>query len=226
MRAARMVSSASRAIGLLIAGVLTVVLANDAHAVPAANTTSSNTPAPDNPTFVPSPSSVPGAVTTRIATLPPIEFDSAVAPVELLARLRANPRFALLDPALIGSAITLRVSKYWRVSAGGMAGGLLSAAVAGGTLGLIPMLINGDMVVRYDIDVNGTLVASYVYQKNMTRTESILFQNNKTRGLGTAGLEWVLSTVETFIADSERDGALEALRTEHSFYFPSEAPQY
>ena len=154
----------------------------------------------------------------KAAPMPPLFFAGTVAGDEFLTRIKANPRFAQLSRDVIGSPIRLQISKSYRTSAGGVATGLASAILAGSSLGLLPMVTNGDLTITYEVMVNGTLLTSYSYQKNFTRMQSI-YGTDKTYGMGTDGFEWAKSTVDSFLADSAKDAKIDALVVEYQFYF-------
>lgn len=156
--------------------------------------------------------------------LPPIHFAGALAGDELLTRLKTDARYAFLSKDVIGSPIALRVSHTDTPTAGGKAAGLASAILAGGTLGLLPMVTSAELVVTYEINVNGTPLTSYTYQKTFTRSQNI-YSTDTTYGLGKDGFEWAKSTVEQFLADSANDPKLADLVREYEFYFgPVKAP--
>jgi hypothetical protein len=133
--------------------------------------------------------------------------------------IKAAPRFAKLDREQVGSPIALVVTHNFETSAGGKAGGLLSAVLAGSTLGLIPLVINGDLAVTYEFQVNGVTISSRTYQKNYTQAQNLLAKD-ATYGLGKDGLAWARSTAEQFLAASATDEKLAELVTEYRYYFP------
>jgi hypothetical protein len=152
------------------------------------------------------------------APLPPIEYVGAVAGDELYTQLKSDPLFAHLDKNLVGSAITLRVTHSFQPTSGGMATGLASAIWAGGTLGLLPVVVNSDLVITYEIIVNGTVLTTYSYQKNFTKAVNI-YSTDTTYGLGKDGLAWAKDTATQFTASAAKDEKLAALQTEYKFYF-------
>ena len=66
------------------------------------------------------------------------------------------------------------LSGLLKPTAGGMATGLLSAIWTGGTLGLLPMVTNNDLVLHYEVLVNGKSLVSYSFQRNFTRAAEVL----------------------------------------------------
>lgn len=150
--------------------------------------------------------------------LPPLQYAGTVAGDELYLAMKANPRFARLDKEQIGSPIGLRVTYSFALTAGGKAGGLASAILAGGTLGLLPMVTNGDLVITYEMMANGTVLTSYADQKNFTRSQNI-YATDTTYGLGKEGLAWTKTTVDQFLAGAAKDAKLVGLVAEYQFYF-------
>ncbi|MFO1400283.1 MAG: hypothetical protein U1F30_03575 [Steroidobacteraceae bacterium] len=178
-------------------------------------------PAPPPPAAVAAPPSLTANAMVQPAvapTLPPMAFNGYVAGDEIYDLLRAAPLLAGLSKDLPGSPIVLRVTRSLLPTAGGKAAGLASAIFTGGTLGLIPMVLNNDLVITYEVLVNGTVVSSHVYQKNFTRTVNI-YGNDTTYGLGKEGLAWVRDTASQFVAAAGQDAQLAQLAAEYRQYF-------
>lgn len=179
---------------------------------------SAQSPSPPPPLQV-----APPAVTAATEMpLPAMRFVGTLAGDEIYNLVKAAPRFAKLDREQVGSPIALVVTHNFETSAGGKAGGLLSAVLAGSTLGLIPLVINGDLVVTYEFQVNGVAVTSRSYQKNYTQAQNLLAKD-ATYGLGKEGLAWARATVDQFLTDTRDDPKLAALVAEYQFYFASPA---
>ncbi|MEZ5533118.1 MAG: hypothetical protein R3E69_12150 [Steroidobacteraceae bacterium] len=151
--------------------------------------------------------------------LPAMHFYSSIAGNELYALIKADATFAQLDEALIGSPIELRVSHSLQPTAGGKAAGLLSAIWSGGTLGLLPVVTNNNLVVTYEVRVQGRSIASYSFQRSFTRAINIWAQDDATYGLGKEGLEWLKSTVGEFTTAASQDPRLATLQREYEAYF-------
>ena len=121
--------------------------------------------------------------------LPPMNFYASVAANELIQRIKEAPAFARVEKELVGSPIQLRVTHSLQPTAGGQAAGLLSAIWAGGTLGLLPVVTNNNLVLSYEIRVNGKEVARYDFNRSFTRAVNIWMEkNDPTYGLGEDGL--------------------------------------
>ena len=164
-----------------------------------------------------------GSITMAQRPLPPLFYPGAVAGDELFNLIKANARFAALSKDVVGSPITLRTWTSYRTSAGGTATSLASAILAGGSLGLLPIVTNGDLAITYELLVNGTVLASYTYEKNLTRVQNIYIHDDSSYGMGSDGLAWAKGTVAQFLADAARDPKLDALSQEYQFYFGSGA---
>ncbi|HZF16639.1 MAG TPA: hypothetical protein VE046_11910 [Steroidobacteraceae bacterium] len=150
--------------------------------------------------------------------LPPIQFNGTVAGDELYNLLKADPQFANLSKELIGCPIVLRVTHSFALTSGGKASAFGSAIWAGGTLGLLPVVTNNDLVITYDLVVNGTVLATHAYQRNFTRAVNI-WANDTTYGLGKDGLAWAKGTVAEFSAAVANDPKFASLAAEYAFYF-------
>ncbi|MDI9237613.1 hypothetical protein QLQ15_01650 [Lysobacter sp. LF1] len=156
--------------------------------------------------------------------LPPMKFLASVAQDDILKALKADPAFANLDKELAGSPLTLVVTHTVRPTAAGTAAGLLSAVLSGGSLGILPMVTNDRLVVRYEVLLNGKTVTSYTFERTATRAQSIWTAgSDNTDGLGKGGVEWVKSTAAEVTAKIRQDPAMLAVRDEIEFYFPAQA---
>ena len=160
----------------------------------------------------------------NVTVLPPMKFLASVAEDDILGALKADPAFANLDKELVGSPLSLVVTHTVRPTAAGTAAGLLSAVLSGGTLGILPMVTNDRLVVRYEVMLNGKTVTVYHFERTATRAQSIWTAGSDgTGGLGKGGLEWVKSTAAEVAAKIRQDPALLAVRDEIQFYFPTPA---
>lgn len=177
--------------------------------------------AAEPPQSVPEP---PAAPADGNAVLPAMDFVGTVARDELYAALKADPALAKLDKELAGSPLTLMVTHTLRPTSGGQAAGLLSAVLAGSTLGLIPIVSNEQLVVRYDVLLNGKVIATYSFERTATRAMNLWSAGkDEYGGLGKAGMEWVKSTAPQAAAKLAHDPALQAVRDEIDYYFPEAA---
>jgi hypothetical protein len=156
------------------------------------------------------------------APLPPMRFASSIAGPEVHEALRAHPAFALLDRELYGSPIMVLVTHTRQPSAGGQTAGVLTGALAGSTLGLIPIVSSDNLVVRYEILSHGREVAGFTFERKLTRAVN-MWNNNPdgdgTYGLGKEGLAWLLGTVDRFGDQAARDPRVQRLGAEYRFYF-------
>lgn len=164
------------------------------------------------------------AVQPAGTVLPPMKFLASVAQDDILKALKADPAFANLDKELAGSPLSLVVTHTVRPTAAGTAAGLLSAVLSGGTLGILPMVSNDRLVVRYEVLLNGKTVTVYNFERTATRAQNIWTAGSDgTDGLGKGGLEWVKSTAAEVTAKIRQDPAMLAVRDEIEFYFPTQA---
>lgn len=189
-----------------------------------AASTASATPAP---VAAPAPAPAPAetAPATRAAgALPPMYFLSSVLQDELFAALKADPGFAALDKELVGSPLTLIVTHTLRPTAGGQAAGLLSAVLAGSTLGLIPVVSSERLVLKYEVRLNGRALASYSFERTAARAQNMwMAGSGSDGGLGKAGVEWAKSTAAEAAAKLAKDPAILAVSRDIDFYFPATA---
>lgn len=154
--------------------------------------------------------------------LPPMNFVSSVAADPLFAKVKAVPAFSRAEQNLAGSPISLRVTHTLQPTAGGQAAGLLSAIVAGSTLGLTPLVITSKLVLSYEVSVNGKVLLRREFERAFTRAQNMWsMQNDPTYGLGEEGLAWAIETATEFANDPSGRTALAELADEYRFYFGS-----
>ncbi|MEN9706016.1 MAG: hypothetical protein RLZZ393_1895 [Pseudomonadota bacterium] len=154
-----------------------------------------------------------------VAPLPAMNFTSSLAADQLYGLVKENPAFGSLEKNLVGSPIQLRITHTLQPTAGGMATGLLSAIWTGGTLGLLPMVTNNDLVLHYEVLVNGKSLVSYSFQRNFTRAVNIWKQDDPTYGLGDQGLAWARTTATDFAAQAARSAEMASLAREYAYFF-------
>jgi hypothetical protein len=150
---------------------------------------------------------------------PPMVFISSVSEEKLLEAIREVPEFAKIDDEALGSPIVLQVRHFTRMTAGGSAAGFGSAVLSGGTLGIIPIVTNNDLVVKYEFTVHGTPIASFEYEENFTEVESLYDMNTELEG---EMLAWAEATVDQFIKDINGNADIQAVFDEYRYYFGQE----
>jgi hypothetical protein len=150
------------------------------------------------------------------ADTPSISFYSMIASDELYEALKKQPGFQTLDKEKLGSPLHIRVSlEYGRANS---AGNVASAILSIGTLGLLPVADNRDLLLTYDVLLNESVFASYTYSKRVTHMFS-MYAKDKTHGLGDDGLAWVIGTSNQFAGDLMRDPKYADLNSEYRLYY-------
>jgi hypothetical protein len=157
------------------------------------------------------------------APLPAMGYVGSLQDEDNYDLVKAEPMFSKLNKDLVGSPVVLRVTHSLEPTGGGKAVGLASAIFAGGTLGLLPLVLNQDLVVYYDIIVNGTVLTTFTYRKNITVSTNI-WSKDTTHGLGDTGLAWVKGTAREFVVAARHDQKLADLVDEYQFYFAATKP--
>ncbi len=156
--------------------------------------------------------------------LPTMRFISSIMETELLEALKAEPALSALDKELAGSPLVLVVTHTVRPTAGGQAAGLLTAFLSGSTLGLIPLVTNDRLVIRYEVLLNGKSITSHSFERTATRAQNLWTAGKDGYGgLGKEGMEWTRSTAAEAAAKLARDPALLAVREEIDYYFAPQA---
>lgn len=164
------------------------------------------------------------ALPTGTRALPPMEFFSSIGGDTIYDVLKTDPAFSRMDKELAGTPIFLVVTHTSRPTAGGSAAGLVSAILAGSTLGLIPLVTSEEFVVRYEIWLQGRAISSYSFTRTKTRAVNMWAAGDKYYGLGKDGLDWLKSTATEFAAKAAKDPELAKLQAEIDYYFPQPAP--
>ena len=159
------------------------------------------------------------SVSAAELVLPPVLYLSTIEGSELFDKLKQSPSFAAIDKENIGTPLRLIVSYKLQPTAGGTAAGLTSAILAGGSLGILPVVTNNDLVVTYELRVHGQPVAKQEYRENFTQAQNMY--SNPQGGLDKASMAWVVSTADRFVVDIASDSKVRALVDEYQFYFGS-----
>jgi len=149
--------------------------------------------------------------------LPPLMFFSTLDDA-LLDSLKQKPIFSELDKELYGSPLRIGVIHTFAATAGGSASEATSAILAAGTLGIVPIVSNNDLVVTYTISAHGKKVASFSYTQNFTQASS-LYSDVTWSKMDKNVKAWVLSTVDKFVADAGASPEVRELTSEYEFYF-------
>ncbi|MCW8879134.1 MAG: hypothetical protein OQJ89_07980 [Kangiellaceae bacterium] len=150
----------------------------------------------------------------------PIRYFSTVQEDELFTKIKSSKRFDNLSKEdLPGAPIALLVTLSSNNTAGGSAASLGSAIWAGSTLGLLPMVTNKDMVVRYEMMVNRKKIVDISFTENFTEAKNLYNAHNQT--LDKDVLEWVLSTVPLFKKQLSQNSEFKNLEQEYVYYFES-----
>ncbi|OBT08315.1 hypothetical protein A9267_11465 [Shewanella sp. UCD-FRSSP16_17] len=150
--------------------------------------------------------------------LPALQYVSLVDSEEFYDKLKNSPLLAELDKDNIGTPIRLLVTYRMENTAGGSAAGFTSAILAGGSLGILPVVTNNDFVLSYEIKVQNEVIASAEYRENFTEATNI-HSDKGFYGLDGEALTWAISTTDTFLSDMENNAELKALVEEYDYYF-------
>jgi len=149
--------------------------------------------------------------------LPPIMYYSTLEK-SLFENLKQKPIFSQLDEELYGSPLRLAVTHTFAPTAGGTATGLTSAVLAGGSLGLLPIVSNNDLIITYTVAAHGKTLATFSYAENFTQATNI-YSNQGLNQLDKKTMDWVMTTVDKFIADVSANTQVRELTSEYEFYF-------
>lgn len=150
--------------------------------------------------------------------MPPIRFAATLEDEAIFNALQATPAFAKLNKEIIGSPLLLRVSHTHRGTTGGSAAGFTSGLLAGGSLGILPVVTNRDLVITYEILVQGAVIARFDFLGNFT--EAINIYSDKGMGrVSEKELEWIRSTIKPFIEQASQHAEVKTLLDEYHYYF-------
>ncbi|NKF49344.1 hypothetical protein G3R49_01955 [Shewanella sp. WXL01] len=157
------------------------------------------------------------AVAEKIA-LPPLNYTSYIGADELYDKLKQSEVFSNLDKENFGTPIRLIVRYRTENTAGGSAAGFTSAILAGGSLGILPVVTNNDFVLTYELTVQNQVIAAIEYRENFTEAAN-MYQAEDLHRLDGDELVWVMTTAEQFIEQVQADPEVRSLIEEYDYYF-------
>lgn len=157
-------------------------------------------------------------VKAQTTVLPPVFFISTIDSTDFYNKLKGTPLFEKMDKENIGNPLKLIVTYNMEPTAGGEAAGLTSAILAGGSLGLLPMVTNNDLVLTYEFRVHNEVVASVSYRENFTKAHN-MYSNEGLYSLDKDSLAWAMTTKDKFIEDIQKVPELSHLINEYNYYF-------
>ena len=137
---------------------------------------------------------------------------------EIITKMQQLSNLSLVANDNYGTPVRLLITNQSEQTAGGTVSGLMSAMLAGGSLGLLPMVTNADQVLTYELRVNGELLARYSYQANFTEAKNIYSDQSK---MDPRVRSFVLSTIDSFATDLAKDASLEPVKADYQYYFGS-----
>ncbi|WP_143870457.1 hypothetical protein [Catenovulum sediminis] len=150
------------------------------------------------------------------AKLPEIRFISNLKDEDSFEPLKQQAILANLSQSAPGCPLSLVVSVETPSTSGGDAAAFTSIMLSASTLGVVPVVSNNDVIIRYQIKVNGETLSEYSYSNNFTDTDFFWAMDF---GLSDEAKQWVVSTTETFAQDLSTDEKLAELLNEYAYYF-------
>lgn len=146
-----------------------------------------------------------------------IRFFSAIDDQSQFDTLKAHPLFVgLNDDNTPGSPVSIVISYRQQSTDASAAAEFASGVLAGSTLGILPVVMNNDMIVRYELFVQGNSIYSTEFLENFTDAKNMYAMN---QGLDAKVKEWIVSTTPEFLKRLEQDGSLEQTISEYNYYF-------
>jgi hypothetical protein len=149
--------------------------------------------------------------------LPPMMFYSTLED-SLFEALKKESIFTQLDKELYGGPLRIIVTHTFTPTAGGTATGLTSAILSGSSLGIIPIVSNSDLVITYTLAAHGKTVATFSYSENFTQASN-LYSNKGVYHLDKRSMSWVLTTVNKFVNEVQKNQEVRTITEEYNFYF-------
>ncbi|WP_394131467.1 hypothetical protein [Shewanella maritima] len=156
--------------------------------------------------------------TTSSFVLPPLHYISFVDSDSFYDKLKGSAVLSKLDKENYGTPIRLVVTYRMENTAGGSAAGFTSAILAGGSLGILPVVTNNDFVLSYELRVQDQVITSREYRENFTEATN-MYSNKGLYNLDGEALEWAISTTDQFVNDIADDAELAELVEEYDYYF-------
>jgi len=148
----------------------------------------------------------------------PMYYVSNIPNDEFLEKLQDIKFLSNLQTKLYGSPIYFRTTIQDHSTAGGSTGEFFTAMLAGGSLGIIPMVTNKDFVLRYEIFVNGEKLFDHQYTHNVTNAK-FLFSGPDGNKLNPELLKWINGTIDEVTQMIQKDQKVKKLVTEYQYYF-------
>jgi len=148
----------------------------------------------------------------------PMYYVSNIPNKEFIEKLQQKPLLKGLKTKLYGSPIYFRTTIQNHDTAGGSAGTFFSAMLAGGSLGIIPIVTNKDFVLRYEIFVNGEKLFDHQFTYNVTDVKN-MFTGSNGNTLDPELFEWASKTIEEVAPMIQKDEKVQKLINEYQYYF-------
>lgn len=150
--------------------------------------------------------------------LPNAFYASSIGDESFYTALKAEPFLKNIDKESYGAPIKVVVTYSTEQTAGGTASGLTSAILAGGSLGILPVVTNNDFVIKYEVRVQDTVLFTKEYRENFTEATNMYSEQGLYQIDGEV-LTWALTTVKEFNTELSSDAKIQALVDEYQYYF-------
>lgn len=147
----------------------------------------------------------------------PINYASNVKSPSFHTKFKEIEHFGNVANDNHGSPLLIVTTLHNTMTNGGQATGLFSAMLAGGSLGLIPMVTNQDLTITYNVLVNRQVIARFSYTENFTDAVSMYSAGNQEIDEDVEA--WLLSTLPKFEEELRNHSGFSILLYEYDFYF-------
>ncbi|MHC9511058.1 hypothetical protein [Kangiella sp. M94] len=147
----------------------------------------------------------------------PINYASNVDSPSFHTKLKEIENFSNVEYDHNGSPLLLITTLHNTMTNGGQATGLFSAMLAGGSLGLIPMVTNQDLTITYNVMVNRQVLARFSYTENFT--DAVSLYNAGNLEIDEDVEAWLLSTLPKFEEELKQHSDFSILLYEYDLYF-------
>ena len=126
-----------------------------------------------------------------------------------------------LDENYDDSPIALIVSLVNRDRSLEGAVGFTSLMITSGTLGLVPVVTNNDLIVRYELILHGSVISRHEFAENFRGADMIWDNGPNEPALTEAMMAWISSTVPLLKEAYDNDEGLAQLTRDYNYYFLS-----
>ena len=147
----------------------------------------------------------------------PINYISLIQNQQLEDSVKQIEFFSQIDEKNNGSPVSLIITFTDKATSGGQAAGFTSALLSGSTLGILPVVTNKDITVRYEVILHRRSFTSFEYTENFTDAQNLYSAGQQQ--ISDEALAWIMTTVDKLKEEVEASPELAQLLYEYNYYY-------